>query len=208
MSIEVPYIPEGFHSNRGDGSVHASTIFRDEDLWNWFSNALVSPQLWEIPHPYDIPMDASRRFQDYIPSITELGYRVWNIEHTTSANVKVELKSRTDGRKEVLCGRADYLISEGNTTSATRLNEVKCVVEIQSSSNVLHCEHQLLTYLFLMMNSEGLQNIIGILVKTDDGNCRAFKAVWQPDGDAIYHSDDYFHICHITEVFQDIINSL
>ena len=143
-------------------------------------------------------MNANNQFSSYIPAISDLGYTVWDIQHSTSASFRLEIQA--DDRREVLSGRADYLISLPDTTVAC----ARCVIEIQSRDDLESCERQILAYIFLLMNTEGLGNLVGFLVRRD-GNCRAFKATRNEEGGCVYHSNDIFHVCHIALMIRTIM---
>lgn len=105
-----------------------------------------------------------------------------------------------------MSGRADYVISKADATLTTCLRKAVCVIEVQSKENWDLCELQILTYLLILMNTEGLVNLVGFLVRKD-GLCRAYKATRSPQGNVVYEENDMFHMSHIPAVLDRILST-
>lgn len=173
------------------------------ELRVWLQTYLVNPIHWDCPHPVDFPPDRSRRFQDYIADFEELGYRVRDINRPVgNASSFLTLIRQTDGKKTNISGRADYVVCTNDCTPSDFMYKAVCVIVIQSNDDIERCELQILTYLFLLMNTKGLSKLVGFLVLRD-GNCRAYKAT-RENGNCMYEENDLFHVSYIAEVFASI----
>lgn len=81
-----------------------------------------------------------------------------------------------DGSSTLIAGRVDFIVTRADATTVNYLNEMLCVIEIQSKDNEDECELQMLVYLLIFMNTKkNLHQLVGFLVYKD-GQCRAFKA--------------------------------
>lgn len=210
LTITVEHFPDSLLDKGDDASNHASTMFNpqhdpNEELRQWFTTYLVNPVLWQLQHQEGRRSpDSSDRFEDYIEDFKLLGYQVRNINNpVANSNSLLSLKRRADNRITNISGRADYLICAANSTLADYMYHAYCAIEIQSKNDVELCELQMLTYLFLLMNTRALQNLVGFLVHRD-GNCRAYKATRRLDGNVVYEQNDLFHVSYIAEIFEDI----
>lgn len=171
----------------------------------WFKTNLVMPIAWNLDHDNDVPPGASSEFSDYKNHFKARGYKVWDIQNKQHATTYLELTSRLTGASTLISGRADYLISFESITKAQYLNQMLCVVEIQSKENEELCIMQMLVYLLILMNTKNLEKLVGFLVLTN-GQCRAFKASRSEDGDCVYEQNDLFHVAYIVDIFENILN--
>jgi hypothetical protein len=204
-TLEVEDIPEALQ--RGDGSVHASTMFSGdskEEIVLWFRKNLVSPIYWDLPHPEDISLDAPNNFDSYIPLLLANDFKVWNIQQNHHATGYLHLISQADGSSVDIGGRADYFITGLNAHKSNYHKKVLCVVEIQSKDDKELCEYQMLVYMLIQMNIRGFNNLIGFLVY-NDGLVRAFKASRSILGNCVYEQNSCFHISHIVTMLRDIL---
>ena len=213
MNIEVDDIPEELLDDEDDKSNHASNMFLTLSVKQWMKRVLVNPQEWSLSHPLD-QQGLSNSFRDYLHTF-DPKYKVWCIENDSEANVRLNLFVR-NGKSIIMSGRGDYLITHAMTSTGlkvskvNRLSHILCVIEIQSNSDVDACEHQMLAYMYLLMNAKGMQSLIGFLVYTD-GGVRAYRAtrLTRPTiGEAsgyLYEENDRFHVSNIGVVFSQLI---
>ena len=61
----------------------------------------------------------------------------------------------------------------------------------------------MMTYLYIFMNRQGLDKVIGFLVQLD-GNVRAYRACREPD--IIYEENETFKVQHIVGVLHELLN--
>eukprot|EP01038_Epipyxis_sp_PR26KG_P017466 gene17466-24162_t len=183
FKLEVDDIPANLIKDE-DSSNHASTMFNENtnDITLWFKeNLLVMPIPWNLEHPHDIPPNASSTFIDYVDSFRTRGFKVWDIQNKQHANTYIELRSRSTSDSTLISGRADFIITTLSVTTAQYLNELLCVIE-------------------------HLQKLVGFLVLSN-GQCRAFKATRNENSDCVYEQNDMFHLAHIVDMLENILNS-
>eukprot|EP01038_Epipyxis_sp_PR26KG_P017366 gene17366-23987_t len=96
-------------------------------------------------------------------------------------------------------GMADFVITYSNVTKARYLNDILCVIEVQSKENEELCIMQMLVYLLILMNTKHLQKLVGFLV-LNNGLCRAFKATRNENGDYLYEQNGLFHVSYIVQM--------
>ena len=84
------------------------------------------------------------------------------------------------------------------------MNKTRCIVEIESKDYEELCQLQMMPYLYIFMNKLGLEKVIGFLI-SKNGLVRAYRASRIPTN-IVYEENDTFHISHLTEVFNRIIN--
>ncbi len=65
----------------------------------------------------------------------------------------------------------------------------------------------MLVYLLILMNTKGLRALVGFLVYLD-GQCRAFKATRNIDGNCVYEMNDRFHVAYMSDVLCQVLASL
>ncbi len=206
--IELDDIPE--HFNMDDNcSNHASNIFNDPDVCKWFIDNVVEPREWHLDHPNDVPPNASKNVMSYQNQFSNNGLKLWDINDDPYSSVKLHLVSKTPPYREAnISGRADYLVTKQGLSRPESLSHVLCVIEKQSGGKPEEqCEHQLETYLFLLMNKYGLLKLVGLLI-LDDGRCRAYKAIRDASNGCVYFSNDTFHIYYMPQVVTSILRDL
>jgi hypothetical protein len=206
--IELDDIPEDLNMDE-DKSNHASNIFKDPEICKWFVDNVVEPREWKLEHPDDAPPNPSKDIMFYDKQFREKGLRLWDIINDPYSSVRLHLVSKTNPTRSAnLSGRADYLVTLDGVSRPESLSHVLCVIEQQSGSKKEEeCEHQLETYLFLLMNKYGLHKLVGLLV-LDDGRCRAYKATHDASNGCLYLSNDTFSIFYITIVVENILKDL
>ena len=180
----------------------ASSIFVTDELRDWFRN-LINPIDFVFEHPEDTILNVSCDFIDYKHEIIAEGFTIWDTQGGADANVRLQLQS-PDGRRVVVSGRPDFLICDGDSTIGTYLNKTRCIVEIESKDDEELCQLQMMAYLYIFMNKLGLEKVIGFLI-SKNGLVRAYRASRIPTN-IVYEENDTFHISHLTEVFNRIIN--
>lgn len=208
--IELDEIPENIHLNTNEnGSNHASSIFRDPDVCKWFVDNVVEPREWHLEHPDDAPPDASMNLMSYENKFAELGLKLWDINNDPYSSVRLHLVSKANpSRTANISGRADYLVTKQGVSKPECLSHVLCVIEKQSGGKPEEeCEHQLETYLFLLMNKFGLVKLVGLLV-LDDGRCRTYKAIRDGSNGCVYFSNDTFHIAYMPNIIERVLADL
>ena len=190
-----------------NSSNHASTIFKREndDVRLWFRSVVVAPVLWELDHPLD-NAGLSNSVQDYFETFPQ-EYKIWDIQQGDKATQRITFYDGTR-RSVTISGRADFLVTkrwldEYPVTLANYLENALCVIEVQSKPDEVQCEYQILEYLYSMMNCQGLDNLIGILVFTNC-QCKAYRAT-REDGDVVYEENDRFHVSHIAKIFVNLL---
>eukprot|EP01038_Epipyxis_sp_PR26KG_P015361 gene15361-20702_t len=141
--ITVPDIPLGLIFDEAQSNT-ASEMFSvgNESIKEWF-RALVNPLQLEFTH--------STVADDNRPD----------------ANTRLLLETPDGTRRAIISGRPDFLICDGNSTLADYLFKIHCIVEIQSSLDLEACELQMMTYLYIFMNRQGFDKVIGFLVQLD-----------------------------------------
>ncbi len=200
-------------------SIHASSMFSgdtDHHLEDWFHTRLVTATNWDCWHPNTVPPE-----QERLPLISYLRmletardgggevFKLFDIQTRQTTNSRLDI-CREDYEKVItISGRADFIVSKAGATMTTCLAKAVCVIEVQSKDNVHHCELQLLTYLLLLMNTEGLKNLVGFLVYRD-GLCRAYKATRsaRDSNNVVYEENDVFHMSHIPVVLDRILSEI
>ena len=203
-------IPDDTDLNMNEnGSNHASNIFRDPDICKWFIDNVVEPREWRLEHPDDAPPDASMDIMSYEAKFVEKGLKLWDINNDPYSSVRLHLVSKANPSRSVnISGRADYLVTRQGLSRPEILSHVLCVIEKQSGGKPEEeCEHQLETYLFLLMNKYGLLKLVGLLI-LDDGRCRAYKAVRDASNGCIYFSNDTFNISYMPNVVERVLRDL
>ncbi len=207
--IELEDIPDDITLNTDEnGSNHASNIFRDPNVRKWFVDNMVEPREWQLQHPDDAPPNASMNMMSYGAQFTEMGLKMWDINHDPYSSVRLHLVSKKNPSRSVnISGRADYLITKDGVSRPESLSHALCVIQKQSGKDEEECEHQLETYLFLLMNKYGLIKLVGLLV-LDDGRCRPYKAIRGERNGCLYVSYDTFNIFYIAEVIANILQDL
>lgn len=216
LNIEVEDIPDELLDDDDDQSNHASNMFLRQcspSVKQWMKRVLVNPQEWLLTHPFD-QKGPSNSFRDYLNTF-DPKYKVWCIENDNEANVRLNLFVR-NGKSIIMSGRSDYLITPAFTSAGikvskvNRLSHILCVIEIQSNSDADACEHQMLAYMYLLMNAKGMQSLIGFLVYAD-GGVRAYRAtrIVTPTlggvSGYLYEENDRFHVSNISLVFAQLI---
>jgi hypothetical protein len=180
---------------------------KSEDIGLWFRARLISPVPWDLAHPVDYPFDASHKFEAHKHKFVAYRYKVWDIQNSLHATSYLQLTSSLNGVTTLIGGRADFLITRDDKTKADYLDQILCVIEIQSKASVDICELQMLSYLLILMNTKHLRWLIGFLI-FDDGRCRAFKASRDVDGNCVYEMNERFHVHHIADVFHSIVTDI
>jgi hypothetical protein len=148
---------------------------------------------------------ASKKFNAAYQSAIEnlpMGLKVWDI---TGDTVSIVLQDSKGLQKE-LSGRADFIISSNEAKCQGAIFEnALCVIEIQSNhADAVACEYQLVSYLVILMNRNGLPRLAGILVY-DNGTCRAYRA--SRNGEAtIYEQNDTFPLYQIADILPELLN--
>jgi hypothetical protein len=190
-------------------SNHASTIFRDPDVCKWFVDNVVEPREWRLDHPQDTPPDFSSSIISYSKQFAEKGLKLWDINNDYYSTVRLHLVSRINPKRSInLSGRADYLVTAKDKSAPESLSHALCVIEKQSGGKPEEeCEHQLETYLFLLMNKYGLLSLVGLLI-LDDGRCRAYKAIRDSNNGCLYFSNDTFNIFYLVDVVEQVLKDL
>lgn len=202
LTVEVPNIPDGLIFNDTQSNA-ASNMFSTEEIRAWFRETLINPEIFEFVHPEDtIIMGSSLNFVDYITEIQNEGFKVWDTQNNQDANVRLQLRAPDGNRKIVISGRPDFIVSAGDSSLADYLYKTYCIVEVQSKDDEELCELQLMAYLYIFMNKLGLAKVVGFLIYRN-GLVRAYRASRNPD--IVYEENDTFHICHIVNVFSQII---
>jgi hypothetical protein len=191
-----------------DKSNHASTMFNEAafDVGDWFTSNLVSPLEWILEHPDDIPFGASNTFEFllYCEKFRCFGLKLWDIQNKQHATSYLQLTSNMDGKTTLIAGRADFLVTHANVTMANYLNEMLCVIEIQSKASEVDCELQMLVYLLILMNTKHLKKLVGFLVYKN-GQCRAFKASRDIGSNCVYEMNELFHVSYIADILKSIL---
>lgn len=207
-SVELDDIPEELDMDE-NGSNHASNIFRDPDVCQWFIDHVVEPREWHLDHPDDVPPLTSMNIMSYQNEFAQNGLKLWDINNDPYSTVRLNLVSKTHPtRKANISGRADYLVTKQGLSRPESLSHVLCVIEKQSGGKLeVECEHQLETYLFLLMNKYGLLKLAGLLI-LNDGRCRAYKAVRGDDNGCVYFTNDTFNIFYMPQVVTNILTDL
>ena len=178
-------------------------MFATDELRDWFRN-LINPIDFVFEHPEDTILNVSCDFIDYKHEIIAEVFTIWDTQGGADANVvRLQLQS-PDGRRVVVSGRPDFLICDGDSTIGTYLNKTRCIVEIESKDDEELCQLQMMAYLYIFMNKLGLEKVIGFLI-SKNGLVRAYRASRIPTN-IVYEENDTFHISHLTEVFNRIIN--
>ena len=60
--IILPDIPDELElKDVEEGSNHASAIFRDPDICEWFVDNVVEPREWQLDHPDEVPSEILKR---------------------------------------------------------------------------------------------------------------------------------------------------
>ena len=194
-----------------NGSIHASSILGSEDeedkdtLRIWFLSEIAATTYFEFPKPSpsEHRFNSSTQFKDYSESIEELGYKVWDIQNSTGETASIILEDSTGKRRKLSC-RADFIITSNDIDCRqVAPQHALCVVEKQSGNNDEECEHQLVTYLVIMMNAYGLESLSGILVY-NNATCRAYRAS-RGDGDPLFEQNDTFDLDQIAEILPELL---
>lgn len=173
----------------------------------------MNPQEWSIPHPMN-QNGPSNDFRDYLTTF-DSKYKIWCIENDNEANIRLNLFVR-NGKSIIISGRSDFLITPTFTPSGlkvskvNRLSHIHCVIEIQSHPDTAACEHQMLAYLYLLMNAKGMHSLIGFLVYSD-GDVRAYRATRTAPtlggvSGCVYEENDRFHVSNIAQVFSQLMS--
>ena len=215
LKISVEEIPDDLNVDEDEENVsnHASVIFREnnQNIRWWFRHTLMLPESWDLEHPLD-HIGTSNNFVDYVSTFPQQ-YKIWDIQNRQDATLRVTLYNR-QRRSVTLAGRADYLITRRfsdngvRTTKSDFLEGALCIIEVQSSPDIVQCQHQMLAYLYIHMNVKGHRHLIGFLVLLD-GRVQAYKASRQGStGGVVYEENDYFHVSHIANMFVTILNQL
>ena len=199
-TVQVQRIPDSLNFN-STKSNNASNIFVAEDLKDWF-RALINSIDFDFIRPNHEIINESRAFEDYISNIIQEGFTVWNTQGGADANIRLELQD-PDGRKAVLSGRPDFIISNGNASLGTYLHKTQCIVEVESKDDAEACRLQMMAYLYIFMNKLGLDKVCGLLIFRN-GLVQAYRASRGPD--IVYEENDTFHISHIVNVLSQIVN--
>ena len=211
LNIELDYIPEGLVADDDNLSIHASAMMDAVDVRDWFRERVIAlDSEWDCWHPDEARDENANTFLKNIEAFGVQGYTVWDIQLKPEANMRVNLfVPRAGGKSVIISGRGDFLITKARNALGRRvsvvdyLENILGVVEIQSNDSIARCEHQLLAYLFILMNIKGLSSLIGFLVYKD-GSCRAFKASRGGTG-CIYEQNDLFHVSDIAQVFHNLV---
>ena len=209
-NILVDDIPEELLEYGENSSAHASKIFsgtNKQTIATWFTATLVHPVLWELEHP--LTMSGSNHFEDYISLFPSKGLKVWDIQNSKEAINRLYIHTR-DKKAITIAGRGDYLITEDSETKASYLNRMLCVVEVESQKRSKdyveeECILQILTYMLILMNTKGLTKLVGFLV-LKSGQCRAFRATRDVAGACMYEQNDLFHVSHIADICERLVN--
>jgi hypothetical protein len=175
----------------------------DQEIRHWFSTYLINPRPWHLLHPEGKKDPNSLNdFRQYINDFKTLGYQVRDINHSVSnSNSILTLRRSTDKKLASISGRADYLICSSDSTPADCMYKTVCVIEIQSNDDEELCELQMLTCLFLLMNTRALEKLVGFLVYKS-GQCRTYYAKREVNGNVVYEQNDLFHVSYIAEIFE------
>lgn len=203
-------IPDNLRLNVDEnGSNHASTIFRDPDVCGWFVDNVVQPREWDLDHPNEVPPQFSKDVMSYSRNFAEKGMKLWDINNDYYSTVRLNLVSKANPQRSInLSGRADYLITRTGTSAPEALSHALCVIEKQSGGKPEEeCEHQLETYLFLLMNKFGRLSLVGVLI-LDDGRCRAYKAIRDVNSSCLYFSNATFNISFLVTVLEQLLKDL
>jgi hypothetical protein len=210
LRIRVDEIPNSLKDDE-DGEIssnHASKMFTraNQDVRLWFRDTLMLPLEWNLEHPDDT-RGGSNSFHDYRADFP-LEFKIWDIQGGTEGTQRVSIYT-DNGRSITVSGRADFLITRRynglHLVKVDWLDKVLGVIELQSNSDAIQCEYQMLAYLFIMMNARGLRNLVGFLVY-NDGQCRAYRASRGVNGNAVYEENDRFHVSYIAEIFVRLVN--
>ena len=184
----------------------------DHRLENWFRSRLVSTTSWECWHPDTVPYERLPLGSYlHILETSRAGgeiLKVFDIQTRTTATSRLDICREDNTKVITLSGRADYIISKAGATLTTCLANAVCVIEVQSKPQTSLCELQLLAYLLILMNTEGLGNLVGFLVRKEDFLCRAYKATRNAEGNVVYEENDVFHMSHIPAVLDKILSEI
>ena len=176
-------------------------MFATIGLREWFRN-LMNPIDFQFKHPEDDVINTSNMFSDYIPSIREEGFTVWDTQGESEGTCRLNLQT-PDGRRAVISGRPDFIISAGDATKGSFLLKTQCIVEIQSNDDDEQCEVQMMAYIYIFMNKMGLKKVVGFLIYRN-GLVKAYRASREPN--IVYEENDTFHISHIRNVLAQVVN--
>lgn len=206
----VDDIPEELLGHDENSSAHASKIFSGtskQTVATWFTAKLVHPELWELEHP--LTMSGSNNFEDYISLFQSKGLKVWDIQNIQEANNRLYVRT-PDNKAITIAGRGDYLITRASETKASYLHRMLCVIEVESKKRNKdydedECILQILTYMLILMNTKGLTKLVGFLV-LKSGLCRAFRATREVPGACMYEQNDLFHVSHIADICERLVN--
>lgn len=210
-TLTVPELIFPENSSNETKSNHCSNIFSDPSVVDWFTKNIVTPLEWTLTHPHDAPPDSSRLIMEYQSQFNQKGFKLWDINHSHYATVRMNLvNEKNPHHTAIISGRADYLVTKIGVSAAEFLSKALCVIQKQSGGKPdEETEYQLEAYLFLLMNTQGLKYLTGLVIY-DDGRCRAYKAIRDPfpPYGCVYYSNDTFNIAYIVDVIDKILNEL
>ena len=196
-----------------NGSIHASSIISTgddrvkESLKLWFEQALAHTQHFDLAKPDLDERQAlpAPEFMTFKIAIEQLGYSVWDIQNMTGETVNILLEDSNHTQRR-LSGRADFLISSQDAQILQAASQhAVCVVEKQSKPSDDDCEHQLLAYMVILMNSFGLRKLAGILLYSN-GTCRAYRASRDANHQGMYEQNETFMMYQLPDILPTLLN--
>lgn len=213
-TLKLPVaFPPGLLARCESGSIHASSIIStsDEslktDLKLWFEQAIAHTEHFELSKPAldERQAQGPPDFMSFTSKIEALGYRVWDIQDRTGETAHILLQD-INGSQARLSGRADFLVSSSlaQVRQAASQHAV-CVIEKQSKPRDDDCEHQLLSYMVILMNSFGLTKLAGILLYSN-GTCRAYRASRGADFQGMYEENDTFLMYQLPDILPTLLD--
>eukprot|EP01039_Chlorochromonas_danica_P008359 gene8356-9213_t len=148
----------------------------------------------------------------YSKQFTEKGLKLWDINNDYYSTVRLNLVSRRNPDRSInISGRANdkyNLVTANDKSAPESLSNALCVIVKQSGGKPEEeCEHQLETYLFLLMNKCGLHSLVDLLI-LDDGRCRAYKAIRDSNSGCLYFSNDTLNISYLVDVVEQVLMDL
>ena len=155
----------------------------------------------DLPGPED-----SKQFDEKIRNgLRNLGLRVWDIQRSQNNAGYLTIRDRS-GRKILLSGLADFILTDQSADEADFLFHTLVVIEIQSQPDDALSELQIQVYLLLLMNTRALQSVYGVLIYTD-GRCRAYWASRGGVGNnCVYEQNGIFYVIHLPQVIGGLLN--
>ena len=81
------------------------------------------------------PKNEKFSWDNYKNCFSLLGYKLWDIQQNKFTDISAQLKSREDNSTTLLTGTADYFVTLPSVTEHILLENVLCVIEVQSNNN-------------------------------------------------------------------------